>query len=141
MWDEYHVFLVTPLVITRRVLDEIYYLTELPFMRFTTLQNSHLIGRCWRWNGNFCLHDELILDFVTTICHGKRLDLNSHWLSSFCNKRTDKPSVLIILVHGDRWHKNEFICLHAACSNGNFHLNLWQLSFSSNLSNAECLSL
>ena len=75
-------------------------------MRFTNLQNSHLIGRCWWRNANFCLHDELFLDFLAAICRGKRVDLNSHWLSSFCKKRTDKPSVLITLVHGDRWHEN-----------------------------------
>ena len=31
MWDDYHVFLIAALVFTRLLLDEIYYLIELPF--------------------------------------------------------------------------------------------------------------
>ena len=31
MWDDYHVFLIAPLVFTRELLDEIYHLIELPF--------------------------------------------------------------------------------------------------------------
>ena len=31
MWDDYHVFLITTLVFTRLLLDEIYHLIELPF--------------------------------------------------------------------------------------------------------------
>ena len=31
MWDDYHIFLITPLVFTRLLLDEIYHLIELPF--------------------------------------------------------------------------------------------------------------
>ena len=30
-WDDYHIFLIAPLVFTRLLLDEIYYLIELPF--------------------------------------------------------------------------------------------------------------
>ena len=31
MWDDYHIFLITSLVFTRLLLDEIYHLIELPF--------------------------------------------------------------------------------------------------------------
>ena len=31
MWDDYHMFLVAPLVFTRLLLDEIYHLIEIPF--------------------------------------------------------------------------------------------------------------
>ena len=31
MWDDYHIFLIAPLVFTRLLLDEIYQLIELPF--------------------------------------------------------------------------------------------------------------
>ena len=31
MWDDYHIFLIAPLVFTRLLLDEIYHLFELPF--------------------------------------------------------------------------------------------------------------
>ena len=31
MWDDYHIFLIVPLVFTRLLLDEIYHLIELPF--------------------------------------------------------------------------------------------------------------
>ena len=31
MWDDYHIFLITTLVFTRLLLDEIYHLIELPF--------------------------------------------------------------------------------------------------------------
>ena len=31
MWDDYHIFLIAPLVFTRLLLDEIYYFIELPF--------------------------------------------------------------------------------------------------------------
>ena len=31
MWDDYHIFLIAPLVFTRLLLDEIYHLIELPF--------------------------------------------------------------------------------------------------------------
>ena len=52
MWDDYHVFLIIPLVTNRLVLDVIYHLLELPFD--------------WWWNVDFCLLD-LILDFATAI--------------------------------------------------------------------------
>ena len=31
MWEDYHIFLITPLVFARLLLDEIYHLIELPF--------------------------------------------------------------------------------------------------------------
>ena len=31
MWDDYHIFLITPLILSRLILDEIYHLNELPF--------------------------------------------------------------------------------------------------------------
>ena len=136
MKGEYHIFLIAPDCYSKR---------------FTTLGHSHLLGRWWRWNANFCLHDDLILNFVTAICYGKPVDLNSHWLSSLCDKPIDKPSALFTPVHGiglflyrlqtsenvwcfyvfRRCRKrpvswNELICLHVACSNGDLHLNLWQ---------------
>ena len=32
MWDDYHIFLIAPLVFARLLLDEIYHLIELPFV-------------------------------------------------------------------------------------------------------------
>ena len=52
MWDNYHIFLIAPLVFTRLSLDEIYNLTELPF--------DWLMMWYWFW---FCLLDDLILGF------------------------------------------------------------------------------
>ena len=31
MWDDYHIFLIAPLIFTRLLLDELYHLIELPF--------------------------------------------------------------------------------------------------------------
>ena len=51
MWDDYHVFLITTIVFTRLLLDEIYHFIELPF--------DWLFG-----DAIFvCLLDKLILGF------------------------------------------------------------------------------
>ena len=53
MWDDYHMFLIAPLVFTRLLLDEIYHLIELPF------------DWLMMWHYFFvCLHDDLILAFL-----------------------------------------------------------------------------
>ena len=53
MWDNYHIFLIAPLVFTRLLLDENYHLIELPF--------DWLI----MWHQAFvCLRDDLILAFL-----------------------------------------------------------------------------
>ena len=51
MWDDYHIFLIAPLVFTRLLLDEIYHLIELPFEWL--IDDAMFV----------CLLDELILDF------------------------------------------------------------------------------
>ena len=51
MWDDYHVFLIATLVFTRLLLDEIYYLIELPFDWL--IDDAMFV----------CLLDELILSF------------------------------------------------------------------------------
>ena len=51
MWDDYHIFLIAPLVFTRLLLDEIYHFIELPF--------DWLIE--WWYVMFVCLLDELIL--------------------------------------------------------------------------------
>ena len=61
-WDDHHIFLVTPVVITRLLLDEIYPLREIPFRWLMVLMKFWLI----------------ILDFVPPIWHEKPVDLNSH---------------------------------------------------------------
>ena len=55
-YEMYHVFLITPLVIS---------------CHLTTLGNYHLID-C-SWNVNVCLFDDFILDFVKQFDTGKRL--------------------------------------------------------------------
>ena len=53
MWDDYHVFLIATLVFTRLLLDEIYYLIELPFewliddAMFICLLNELILGFCY----------------------------------------------------------------------------------------------
>ena len=56
MWDDYHMFLIAPLVFTRLLLNKIYHLVELPFD--------------WLIDGVMfifvCLLDDLILGFCYT---------------------------------------------------------------------------
>ena len=87
-WDDYHIFLIAPLVFTRLLLDEIYHLVELdlPPYRNTPLSIS-LIGDVILIF--VCLLVDLILGFVTAIWHEKPVDSNSHPLSSLYYKRTD----------------------------------------------------
>ena len=53
MWDDYHVFLIAALVFTRLLLDEIYYLIELPFewliddAMFVCLLDELILGFCY----------------------------------------------------------------------------------------------
>ena len=53
MWDDYHVFSIATLVFTRLLLDEIYYLIELPFewliddAMFVCLLNELILGFCY----------------------------------------------------------------------------------------------
>ena len=54
MWDDYHVFLITPSVFTRLLLDEIYQLIELPFdwlvmqcYFFVSLLDDLILGSCY----------------------------------------------------------------------------------------------
>ena len=53
MWDDYHIFLITTLVFTRLLLDEIYYLIELPFewliddAMFVCLLDELILGFCY----------------------------------------------------------------------------------------------
>ena len=72
MRDNYNIFLTASLVTTTLPLDETCHHGELPF---ATMGNYHLIYLM------ICLIDELTLDFVTAIWHGKEVDLNSHQLS------------------------------------------------------------
>ena len=53
MWDDYHIFLIAPLVFTRVLLDEFYHLIELPL--------DWLMMWCYFFF--LCLLDDLILDF------------------------------------------------------------------------------
>ena len=78
MWDDYHIFLIAPLVFTRLLLDEIY-------------QKNTI----WLIDGVIlvfvCLLDDLILGFCysnLTIWHGKTVYSNSHRLSLLNYKRT-----------------------------------------------------
>ena len=53
MWDDYHVFLIATLVFTRLLLNEIYYLIELPFdwliddAMFVCLLDELILGVCY----------------------------------------------------------------------------------------------
>ena len=53
MWDDYHIFLIAPLVFTRLLLDEIYHLIELPFewliddAMFVCLLGELILGFCY----------------------------------------------------------------------------------------------
>ena len=78
MWDDYHIFLIAPLVFTR-----------LLSMRFTTLSNHHLID--WWYNINFWLFTWWFDSsfFVTAIWNGKPVDSNSHRQSPLYYKRTN----------------------------------------------------
>ena len=71
MWDDYHIFLIAPLVFTRPLLDEIYRLIDvtLSFCLFT-----------WWFDSNF---------FVTAIWDGKLVGTSSHGLSPLYYKQTD----------------------------------------------------
>ena len=78
MWDDYHMFLIASLVITRLLLDDIYPFIELPFDWLMM----------WHWVF-VCLRDDLILAiFVTAILDRKPADSNSHRLSPLYYKRT-----------------------------------------------------
>ena len=84
MWDDYHIFLIAPLVFSRLLLDEIY----------------HLIKQLFEWLVMWCqvLFVYFLVwfkVFVTAIWHWKLVDLNSHRLSSLYYKWTEKPSVLL----------------------------------------------
>ena len=72
LWDDYHVFLIAALVFTRLLLDEIYYLIELPF--------DWLID----WWCNVCLFTRWIdsRSLLQRFWHEKPVDLNSHRLST-----------------------------------------------------------
>ena len=53
MWDDYHIFLIATLVLTRLLLDEIYHLIELPFKwlideaMFVCLLDELILGLCY----------------------------------------------------------------------------------------------
>ena len=55
VWQDYHIFLIAPLVITRLLPDEIYHLIELPFewlidhmkLVFVCLLNDLILGFCY----------------------------------------------------------------------------------------------
>ena len=67
MWDDYHIFLIALLAITRLLLDdEIYRLIGLP--------SDWLMMEC-KFLFAFC--DELILGFIVATWHRKPVDLNS----------------------------------------------------------------
>ena len=82
LWDDCHIFSIALLVFTRLLLDEIYHLIKLPF--------DWLMMEC-----QFCLLDDLILDFVEIIWHGKLVNTSSHRLSPLYYKQTHEPSVLV----------------------------------------------
>ena len=63
MWDDYHIFLIAPLVFTRLLLDEIYHLIELPFDWL--IDDAMFV----------CLLDELILGF----CYSD-FDMGNRWI-------------------------------------------------------------
>ena len=78
MWDDYHVFLIATLVLTRLLLDEIYHLIKLTFDWL--IDDAMFVY----------LLDELILGFCySDFEHGKLMDLNSHQLSPLYYKQTD----------------------------------------------------
>ena len=72
-WDEYHMFLIAPLVFTRLVLDEIYHLIELLF--------DWLMMRLWFLFVYLLIWFKV---FVTAIWHWKPVGSNSHRLSFLC---------------------------------------------------------
>ena len=77
LWDDYHIFLITPLVFNRLLLNEIYHLIE-------------LLLDWLMWCLIFvCLLVDLILSFVRTIWHEKPVSSNSHRLSSLYCKQTN----------------------------------------------------
>ena len=71
MWDDYHIFLIATLVFTRLLLDEIYYLIELPFdwliddVMFICFLDDLILGFCYsnltRETGGFELASITIL--------------------------------------------------------------------------------
>ena len=79
-WDDYHIFLIPPLVFTRPLLDEIYHLIELLF--------DWLMMWCW-----FLFVYLLIwfTVFVTAIWHWKPVDSNSR---SYQRQRSYQRSYL-----------------------------------------------
>ena len=83
-WDDYKVFLIASLAITRLV----------PF-RFTILVNYHLID--WWWNVDFCLIARWCqFRFLhKTIWCRKMVDFNSHQLHLLYHKQTVKASALV----------------------------------------------
>ena len=60
-WDDYHIFVIAPLVFTRLLLDGIYHLIELPF---DLLMMWHYV----------CLRDDLILAFLL-----KQFETGNRW--------------------------------------------------------------
>ena len=77
IWDYYHVFLITTLVFTRLLLNEIYHLIELPFEWL--IDNPMFV----------CLLHELILGFCYSDLTLETGELNSHCLPPLHYKRTD----------------------------------------------------
>ena len=75
------------------------YLPDYYSMRFTSLSNYHLTD--WWCDVSFfvCLFTWWFDSsfFVTPIWDGKQVEWNSHRLSTLYYKRTDKPSMLVIL--------------------------------------------
>ena len=75
IWDDYQVFLIVILVLTRLLIDEIYHLIELPF--------DWLIA-----DAMFVyLLDELILDF----CYSN-FDMGNQWIWTCINYHPCKPT-------------------------------------------------
>ena len=76
MWDDYHIFLIAPLVFTRLLLDGIYHFIKLPF---------HWL-MMWGFYISFLLQQSWYVEPV---------DSNLHQLSPLYYKWTDQPSVLV----------------------------------------------
>ena len=80
MWDDYHVFLIAPLIFTRLLPP--YWITVW-FIDDAMLIFLFVCLMIWS------------LVFVTAIWHVKPVDLNSHRLSYLYYKRTKEPSELV----------------------------------------------
>ena len=113
-WDDYHIYLFTPLVTTRLLFDEIYHFIELPFD--WQIDYGKLIS--------VCLLDELILDFllqqsdITNRCIRIRNDYHPcftkestnqvRWLPQNGRQKMSIPFRYLMKMSENVWFSNVF---------------------------------